>query len=111
MNSLYIQAYTDEDMYGTIARALRDRGYDVISTPEAGNIGQSDQEQLQYAILQQRTLITFNVADFVQLHAEYLQADSVHWGIIVSKRLPIGEVVKRMLNLLNSLTADEMRNR
>lgn len=35
MNSLYIHVYTDEDLYGTIARALRERGYDAISTPEA----------------------------------------------------------------------------
>ncbi len=42
MNSLYIRVYTDEDMYGTIVRALRERGYDAISTPEAKNLGQSD---------------------------------------------------------------------
>lgn len=55
--------------------------------------------------------MTFNVGDFMHLHAEYFQAQMTHWGIIVSKRLPIGEVVKRMLHLLNSLTADEMQNR
>jgi hypothetical protein len=111
MNSLYIHVYTDEDMYGTIARALRERGYDAISTPEAGNLGQSDAEQLHYAIIQERAILTFNVGDFVQLHTEYLHSNLEHWGIIVSKRVPIGEVVRRMLNLLNSLTADEMQNR
>lgn len=111
MNSLYIRVYTDEDMYGTIARALRDRGYDAMSTPEAGNLGQSDPEQFHYAVLHQRAIVTFNIADFVQLHTEYLHADLEHWGIVVSKRLPIGEVVRRLLNLLNGLTADEMRNR
>lgn len=76
MNSLYIHVYTDEDMYGTIARALRDRGYDAISTPEARNLGQSDAEQLRYAISQQRAILTFNVRDFVQLHTEYLHSES-----------------------------------
>ncbi len=111
MRSLYIPIYTDEDMYGTIARALRDRGYDAISTPEAGNLGQPDHDQLQSAISQHRAILTFNVCDFVQLHALYIQSNQEHWGIIVSKRLPLGEVIKRMLNLLNSLTADDMRNR
>ena len=111
MHSFYIQVYTDEDMYGTLARALRERGYDALSTPEAENTGQTDDEQLRYAIAQQRAIVTFNVADFVQLHTEYLHANIAHCGIIVSKRVPIGEVVKRMLHLLNSLTADEMRNR
>lgn len=111
MNALYIHVYTDEDMYGTIARALRERGYDAISTPEAGNLGHTDVEQLHYAASQQRAILTFNVRDFVQLHAEYLPKNEFHWGIIVSKRLPIGEIVKRMLHLLNTVTADEMQNR
>lgn len=111
MNSLYIGVYTDEDMYGTLARALRERGYDALSTPEAGNTGYTDDEQLRYAISQQRAIVTFNVADFVQLHTDYLHGNINHWGIIVSKRVPIGEVVKRMLHLLNGLTADEMQNR
>ena len=68
-------------------------------------------EQLHYAISHQRAILTFNVRDFVQLHNEYLQSNQEHWGIIVSRRLPIGEVVRRMLTLLNSLTADEMLNR
>ncbi len=43
--------------------------------------------------------------------ARALHSNLDHWGIIVSKRVPIGEIVKRMLNLLNSLTADEMQHR
>ncbi len=98
-------------MYGSIARALRERGYDAISTPEAGNIGQSDEDQLLYAISRKRAILTFNVCDFVLLHTEYIQSNQKHWGIVVSKHLPIGVVVRRMLALLNSLTDDEMQNR
>ncbi|GAK51230.1 hypothetical protein U14_02473 [Candidatus Moduliflexus flocculans] len=46
MNSLYLRIYTDEDAYETVARALRDRGYDAISTQEAGKLGHADEEQL-----------------------------------------------------------------
>jgi hypothetical protein len=111
MGALYISIYTDEDVYGSVVRALRDRGYDAISTPEAGNLEQSDAEQLSYAVSQKRAILTFNVRDFVQLHTEYIQSNREHWGIIVSKRLPIGSVVRCMLNLLNSVSADEMQNR
>ena len=111
MNSLYLRIYTDEDVYGTVARALRDRGYDAISTPEAGNLGQSDEEQLEYAISERRTIMTCNVGDFMRLHTEYLQANREHCGMIVSKRLPISEMIRRMFTLLNGLSADEMRNR
>ncbi len=38
MELLYIKIYTDEDLYGTVARALRSRGYDAVTTPETGNL-------------------------------------------------------------------------
>lgn len=111
MNSLYLRIYTDEDVYGTVARALRDRGYDAMSTPEAGNLGHSDEEQLTYAISALRAILTCNVGDFMRLHTEYLQTNREHCGIIVSKRLPVSEMIRRMLALLNGISADEMRNR
>lgn len=111
MELFYLQVYTDEDMYATVARALRERGYDAVTTPEMGNLGRSDVDQLIYAVSQKRAILTFNVHDFVQLHKEYIRFNREHWGIIVSKRLPLGEVVKRMLNLLNNLSAEEMHNR
>ena len=83
MDSFYIRLYTDEDMYGTIAKALRARGYDAVSTPESGNLGKTDAEQFQYAASQQRTIVTFNVSDFVRLHQACLQASGEHVGIIV----------------------------
>lgn len=111
MKTLYIRIYTDEDVYGTVARALRDRGYDAITTPEAGNLGRSDEEQLAFAISERRTILTCNVGDFVRLHTETRQANREHGGMIVSKRLPISEMIRRMLALLNGISADEMRNR
>ena len=33
-----------------------------------------------------------------------------HHYIIVSDQLPIGEVTRRLLNLINQVTAGEMRN-
>jgi len=107
----YIRIYTDEDIYGCVARALRERGYAAISTPETGNLGQSDKFQLSYAVSRKRAILTFNVRDFVQLHNRYIQYNRDHWGIIVSKRLPVGVVIKHACTLLNRLTADEMKNR
>jgi hypothetical protein len=33
-----------------------------------------------------------------------------HWGIILSNREPIGELLRRILRLLNSVSADELKN-
>lgn len=76
-----IQIFTDEDVYGDIAAALRHAGVDAISTPEAGRLGQTDEEQLNWAIQAGRTIITFNVAHFASLHTHWLASGRHHAGI------------------------------
>jgi len=106
-----ISIYTDEDIHGQVAAQLRRRGIDALSTPEAGNLELSDEEQLDFAIRNELAILSFNRRDFCRMHAEYLTSGRKHCGIIVSTQLPIGEVVKRCLRLLSALTAEEMVNR
>ncbi|HIE27235.1 TPA: hypothetical protein EYP66_08110 [Candidatus Poribacteria bacterium] len=106
-----IKLYTDEDMFGQVAPQLRRRTYDVLSTPEAGNLGLSDNQQLEFAISQGRTILTFNIDDFPRMHYECLATGRNHYGIIVSAQVHIGAVVKRCLNLMSVLSAEEMVNR
>ncbi len=40
-----IRFFTDEDVYGSVAPALRQHGYDAVSTPEAGRLAESDDNQ------------------------------------------------------------------
>ena len=56
----YVRLYTDEDIFGQVAPQLRRRSYDVLSTPEAGNLELSDQEQLEFAVSQRRAILSFN---------------------------------------------------
>jgi len=105
-----ISIYTDEDMHGQVAPQLCRRGFDALSTPEVGNLELSDEEQLDFAIRNQRAILSFNRRDFCRMHAEYLTSGREHCGIIASTQLPIGEVVKRCLRLLSSITAEEMVN-
>ena len=44
------------------------------------------------------------------LFDEYWWTGKEHLGIIVSEQLPIGELLRRVLRFLNTVTADEMRN-
>ena len=44
-----------------LAEALRRRDYDVETTVEAGTMEASDEEQLAYAVSQQRALVTHNI--------------------------------------------------
>ena len=107
---LFIWLYLDEDVQRGVAVALRGRGFDTVSAHEVGRKGLSDAEQLAYAAAGERALVTFNVDDFLCLHREALESGRPHWGVILSEQAPIGEVTRRLLNLLNRVTADEIRD-
>lgn len=109
-SALFIRLYVDEDVHESVAPALRRHGYDVLSVREVERRGLSDVEQLAYAAEQGRTLVSFNAADYIALHLEYLAQGREHAGIVVSKQVPIGETVRRLLILLDHVSADEIRN-
>ncbi len=105
-----VTLYLDEDVHEDIAIALRLRGYDVKTTKEAGNKGLSDIEQIGYATSENRVIITFNVADFHKLHFEFIKKRIEHSGIILSKQLPIGIIVKALLKLLSDVNYERIKN-
>ncbi len=73
--------------------------------------GLSDEEQLQYAINYQRCLMTFNVKDYVRLHNQFVILEREHWGIIVSKQIPLTEALRRTLKALQGESKLSMKNR
>ncbi len=106
-----LKLFLDEDMHANLGSILRKRGFDVEHAQELGRKGKSDAEQLTYAVEEKRCLITFNVKHFVLLHNDYVNTGREHWGIIVSKQLPIGETIRRVLRVLQSYPRDSMKNR
>jgi len=109
-----VRLYADEDAAeAAVVAGLRGRGIDVLTTLEAGRVGASDDEQLEFAAQSERAIYSFNVGDFARLHQEYLQRQKEHWGIIVipEQRYSIGEKIRRIAGLLHSVTAVELRNR
>ncbi|MBS0211051.1 MAG: DUF5615 family PIN-like protein [Planctomycetes bacterium] len=106
-----IKFFTDEDVYGAIAVALRRAGFDAISTSEARRLGTSDADQLDWATNEGRVLVTFNVADFAQLHADWLARGQHHAGIAVSSQRHIGDLARRLLHFGNTVAAEAMIDR
>ena len=98
----------DEDVHGALAPALRKRGYDVVHVVEEKRLGLSDESQLVHAAAQGRCLMTFNVGDFVQLHNRWAGSGRGHAGIVVSRQLPVGETLRRLLILLQREDAESM---
>ena len=98
----------DEDVHAALAPALRKRGYDAVHVLEEQRLGVPDESQLAVAAAEGRCLVTFNVGDFVQLHNQWFRKSRAHAGIIVSKQLPVGEALRRLLALLQKEDAESM---
>ncbi len=106
-----IKLYLDEDVDPLLARVLQDRGVDCRSTRESNNLGRSDSDQLTFAAIQGRAILTFNVKDFVQLSREYAVAGKHHNGIIVSAHIPFRELLRHTLVLLLRHAQDDLTDK
>ena len=110
---LFVSLYTDEDVTSDLALALRRRGYTAQSTVEADNGEFSDEAQLAYATEHGMAILTYNIQDFVSLAQTWFLAGRQHCGIILSEQFrqdQFGELLRRILRLLNHWTADELNN-
>lgn len=71
----------------------------------------SDEEQLAYAVSQQRALVTHNIKHFPGEHAAWLKAGKEHWGIIILiGHSAVSLWLRRMETLLNHFSAEELQN-
>lgn len=108
-----IRLYVDEDAEQTaLVEGLQSRGIDVLSALAAKMIGRPDREQLDFAVARRRAIYTLNVSDFANLHREYLEAGRDHFGIVVipKQRYAVGEKIRRLTELVQSKSAEELRN-
>jgi predicted nuclease of predicted toxin-antitoxin system len=100
----------DEDVWTGPAEALRQAGYDVVSVNEVGRKGLSDEEQLAFAIAEDRAFLTHNIQDFAPLAEIYFQHSRSHAGIVVARQFEKGELLRRTLILLETLTPETAAN-
>ena len=100
----------DEDVFKSLAPALRTRGFDAVSVHDLGHYGWADEEHLAYAADEGRAVFSFNAPDFIALHTLYHQEGRPHAGIVLSKQRAFRETLHLLLGLLNRVTAGEMKN-
>lgn len=110
MSEIFIELYNDEDVSALIVELIRARGFSVLTTLEAENLGKSDAEQLSFAAIRKKVLLTHNRVDFEQLAKQYYEESRTHYGIIIAVRRLPNEMANRILEILNQTTADEMIN-
>jgi len=110
---LFIQLYTDEDVTTALAIALRERGFVAQTTIEANMVEQDDDLQLAYATARDMAIMTRNEKDFAVIAKKWAAGGREHAGIIISERFSrsqFGELLRQTLQLLDTVTADELRN-
>ena len=109
-----IRLYFDEDtIQHALVSALRKRGIDVLTALEAEMLKEPDERQLEFATAERRTIYSYNVSDFCRLHSEWSATDKTHAGIVLAqqKRYSIGEQMRRLIKIVNTLSPEEMENR
>ena len=100
----------DEHIWAYLAKLLREERFDVIHANEVDLIGTPDDKIMYYAVGEHRAVVTFNIKDFIPLAIQYYEDGKEHYGIVVSNQLPRGELQKRVIKLLKSVTAEELMN-
>jgi predicted nuclease of predicted toxin-antitoxin system len=110
VSELFMSLYLDEDVDVLVATLLRAKGFQAVTTVEAGNIGASDDLQLQFAATAGHVLLTHNRVDFERLAADWLADGKPHAGMIVAVRRPAYEIARRLLVIVNDVAADEIAN-
>jgi predicted nuclease of predicted toxin-antitoxin system len=80
---MMIKFYSNENLPMDMVKELRQHGYDILTSQEAGqaNQGISDEDVLTFATQNQRVVITLNREDFIALHRSGIS----HLGIIICK--------------------------
>ena len=76
-----IKFYTDSHIAKAIVVQLRNRGVDIVRCQDVGMSDADDEEHLEYATSQGRSVITSD-EDFLVLDAQWRRSGTPHAGII-----------------------------
>lgn len=109
-----VRLYLDEDAMGEgLIRALRSKSVDLLTATEADMVERPDSEHPAFATAQGRALYSYNRPDYMVLNTQLLTEGKSHAGIILSDQsaYDVGEQMRRLVRLTDTLTAEEMQNR
>lgn len=102
--------YLNENLSWRIAKALREYGYDVVSSHDLGMNAEEDEVQFDFAVSEKRAVLTNNFSDFVKLCDEYATLGKDHYGVIFTTKCTIKTTINRLRILLENMTAEQMKN-
>ena len=103
-----IRIYTNESVDIAIAE-LKRRGVQAWSARDAGNLGLTDKEQLEYVVREKAVIFTHD-DDFLSMVAK---SDQEHYGVIYvhQQKLSVGECIRRLKNLAETRSVMDIKKR
>jgi hypothetical protein len=103
-----IRLYLDEDVRPLLARARRGRKFDAISAVELDRIQVPDADHFEFAAGEGRAFLTFDIRDFVLLARTAITMGRRFSGLVVSDQIDFRILLRRVLRLLGSRSAEEI---
>ena len=100
----------DEHIWAYLAKILREQRFDVIHVEEVDLTATPDDKIMQYAAGERRAVVTFNIKHYIPLAIQYFEDGKEHYGVVVSRQLSQGELQRRVIKLLESVSAEELMN-
>ncbi len=97
--------HLDENIATAVAEGLHRRGIDVTTTAEANLIGATDASHLEFAIRNQRVIVTQDT-DFLRTAT----TNRTHCGIVFLTRSnhSFGDIIRHLLLMNDSMSENEM---
>lgn len=106
-----IKIYTDESVQVAIAKGLKRRGILAWSAYDIGNLGLTDEEQLEYANREKAIILTHDI-DFLRIAQMWQHQGKEQWGVIYVHRhkLSIGQIISRLVEIAEFFEAKDFKN-
>ena len=102
-----VRFYMDQHIPAAVTQGLRQRGVDVQTAQEADRCGIPDPDQLQFATVEGRVMVTFD-PDYLALHASGVQHAGIAW--CQQRKYTVSGLLHALLLVHAVLTSDDMRN-
>ncbi|MBI4653528.1 MAG: DUF5615 family PIN-like protein [Nitrospirae bacterium] len=98
--------YTNESVNIAVAEGLKRRGVKVITSKDAGNLGLSDEEQIEYARQKGMVIVTHD-DDFLSLAMEFEYKGIV---FVHQQKYSIGDLIRNLKLLWDIVDQKDMKN-
>ena len=105
---MFVRVYLDENISVLVADLIRSRGFEALTARDAGNVGWTDDQQLQFATKNEMAILTHDRLDFEDLAKEYFVEGKTHCGIIIAQRRRPHLLTERLMKVINRVMADEI---